>query len=155
MSKSEKLLGGGKTQIWRLFAKYHYLSERFNPASRVFVAYANDELAAFSSAIHFMHPRKKNTVREHRTVVFPDFQGVGIGVQFSAAIAEYFKSIGKTYISTTSNPAMIIGRSSDKRWVMTRLNRVSRGSGRMQNKYIKGSTSTARVTAAFEYIGNK
>lgn len=148
-------IGGGKNEIWRLFAKYYYLSDRFNPASRVFVAYANDELAAFSSALHFMHPKKKNTVREHRTVVFPDFQGVGIGIQFTTAIAEYFKSIGKTYISTTSNPAMIIGRSKDERWVMTRLNRVSSGSGIIQNKNIKGSTSRARVTAAFEYIGKK
>ena len=123
----------------------------------MFVAYANDELAAFSSALHFMHPKKKNTVREHRTVVFPDFQGVGIGIQFTTAIAEYFKSIGKTYISITSNPAMIIGRSKDERWVMTRLNRVSSGSGSgiLQNKYKKGSTSNARITAGFEYVGEK
>lgn len=150
-----EITGGGKNEVWRLFAKYHYLSENFNPASRVFVAYANDELAAFSSALHFMHPIKKNTVREHRTVVFPDYQGVGIGIQFTTAIAEYFKRQGKTYISTTSNPAMIMGRSKDDRWVMTRLNRVSSGSGIIQNKNIKGSTSRARVTAAFEYVGKK
>ena len=148
-----EITGGGKNEIWRLFAKYHYLSDRFNPASRVFVAYANGELAAFSSALHFMHPKKKNTVREHRTVVFPDYQGVGIGIKFTTAIAEYFKTLGKTYISTTSNPAMIMGRSQDERWIMTRLNRVSSGSGILQNKNIKGSTSRARVTAAFEYKG--
>jgi hypothetical protein len=52
---------------------------------------------------------------------------------------------------------MIVGRSKDKRWVMTRLKRVSSGSdtGLIQNKNIKGSTSKARVTAAFEYIGDK
>lgn len=102
-----------------------------------------------------MHPIKKNTVREHRTVVFPDYQGVGIGIKFTNAIAEYFKNMGKTYISTTSNPAMIIGRSKDKRWIMTRFNRVSSGSGILQNKNIKGSTSNARITAGFEYVGEK
>lgn len=144
-----------KQQMWRMFAKYHYLSENFNPAARTFVIYANGQMSAFSSALHFMHPKKKNTVREHRTVVLPDFQGVGIGITATTAIAEYFKKHGKTYITTTSNPAMIVGRSKDKRWAMTRLGRASSGSGKIQNKYKRGSTSCARITASFEYIGNK
>lgn len=70
-------------------------------------------------------------------------------------IEQIFENCGKTYITTTSNPAMIIGRSKDKKWAMTRLNRVSSGSGSgiIQNKFIKNSTSSSRITAAFEYIG--
>ena len=145
-----------KTEMWRIFAKYHYLSENFNPAARTFVCYANDELAGFTSALPFPHPRKKNAVRDHRTVVFPDYQGVGIGIAMNTAVAEYFKRNGKTYISTTSNPAMINARIRDKRWVMTRHGRASSGSGSgiIQNKFIKGSTSANRITCSFEYVGN-
>ena len=144
-----------KTKIWRLFARYHYLSDKFNPASRSFVCYANGELAGFTSALHFMHPHKTNTVRDHRTVVFPDFQGVGIGIAMNTAIAEYFKQNGKTYISTTSNPAMIAARLKDKRWILTRHNRSSTSScsGLIQNRFIKGSTSSNRITCSFEYVG--
>lgn len=146
-----------KSDIWRIFAKYHYLSYSFNQAARTFVCYANGHIAAFTSTLHFMHPKKKNAVREHRTVVLPDYQGVGIGIKMTTAIAEYFRKIGKTYITTTSNPAMIFGRSQDKRWAMTRLGRNGSGSSRgiIQNKYKKGSTSNARITASFEYIGDK
>lgn len=48
-----------KTDVWRLFSKYHYLSDKFNPAARVWVAYIDEQLTAFTSALHFMHPKKK------------------------------------------------------------------------------------------------
>lgn len=146
-----------KQKIWGMFAKYHYLNHSFNATARTFVCYANGHLAAFTSALHFMHPKKKNTVRGHRSVVFPDYQGVGIGVALTTAVADYFQRIGKTYITTTSNPAMIIARGKDPRWAMTRRCRASNGSetGKIQNKFKRGSTSCARITCAFEYIGEK
>jgi ABC-type polar amino acid transport system ATPase subunit/predicted GNAT family acetyltransferase len=144
-----------KSKIWGMFAKYPYLSHSFNPAARTFVCYANEHLAGFTSVLHFMHPKKKNTVREHRTVVLPDFQGVGIGGAMTSAVADYFQRAGKVYITTTSNPAMIVARSKDPRWAMTRRCRVSSGSGLIQNKYKRGSTSCARNTCAFEWMGEK
>lgn len=146
-----------KQKVWGMFAKYHYLSHSFNSAARTFVCYANGHLAAFTSALHFMHPKKKNTMQVHRSVVFPDYQGVGIGTHLTNAIADYFQKQGKTYITTTSNPAMIAGLLKDNLWAMTRHCRSSTGSvsGKVQNKYKRGSTSSARITCAFEYIGNK
>lgn len=144
-----------KDEVWRMFAKYHYLSASFNNAARTFVCYANGSLAGFTSALHFMHPRKKNTWREHRSVVFPDYQGVGIGIVMTDAIAEMFHKNGKSFITTTSNPAMIKARSKSGKWAMTSHGRNGNGSnaGKIQNKHIKGSTSSARITCAFEYIG--
>ena len=62
-------------------------------------------------------------------------------------------SQGITYISTTSNPSMIFARKNDTRWVTTRIGRCSSGSGKIQNKNKKGSTSNARITVSFEYVG--
>ena len=147
----------GKDKIWRIFSRYHYLSYSFNTAAKAFVCYVNGNLAAFTSTLYFMHPRKKNTYREHRTVVLPDYQGIGIGNVLTSRVAQYFMDNGKTYIVTTSNPAYIKSRIKDERWVTTRHGRSSSGSGsgRIQNKYIKGSTSCARITCSFEYIGDK
>lgn len=144
-----------KDYFWDIFKKYHYLSHSFNKAARVFIATCNGELCAFCAALPFPHPKRKNTWREHRTVVFPDYQGVGIGSAFTDYIAQMFKDCGKNYISTTSNPAMIVSRSRSPKWVTTRIGRASVGSnnGIIHNKHIKGSTSSARITCSFEYIG--
>lgn len=71
--------------------------------------------------------------------------------KLSNVVAEYFAQRGKTYIYITSSPAMIKACSRDPHWRITRVNRVSSGSGLIQNKNIKGSTSSARITAGMEY----
>ena len=139
-----------KEYFWNVFKKHHYLSYNFNHAARVFIATCNGDLCAFCAALPFPHPIKKNTWKEHRTVVFPDFQGVGIGTVFSDAIAELFKDEGKTFISTTSNPAMIYSRANNPKWKTTRIGRVSGG---VRTAKLKGSFSRNRLTVSFEYIG--
>lgn len=143
-----------KRQMWKVFAKYHYLSANYNIAAKTYVAYVNGNLAAFCAALPFPHPKKKNTYREHRTIVLPDYQGIGIGTIFSNFVAERFNKNGKQYISTTSNPAMIAARSKSPLWRCVRLSRVSPGTlSGLQNIKDKSSTSARRITAAFEYIG--
>jgi len=119
----------------------------------VFICEINNNLVGFCAALPFPHPKKKNTWKGHRSVVFPDYQGVGIGKAFTNFIGSLLKKEGKSYISTTSNPSMIMARKKDKNWITTRIGRTSSGSGKIQNKHIKGSTSCARITVSFEYIG--
>ena len=68
-----------KDHYWRIFGKYHYLNHEHHKAARVFVATLNDDLCAFLSVLHFVHPKKHNTWRGHRAVVLPDYQGIGVG----------------------------------------------------------------------------
>lgn len=144
-----------KEYYWKIFSKYHYLSHSFNKAARVFICSCNNVIAGFCAVLPFPHPKLKNAWREHRTVVLPDFQGVGIGSTFTNYVADLMKKEGKKYISTTSNPAMIFARAKDKKWITTRIGRTSLGSnnGVVQNKHKKGSTSAARITVGFEYVG--
>ena len=123
----------------------------------MFLCAVNENLAGFCAILPFPHPHKKNTWKEHRTIVFPDYQGVGIGRAFTNYIGDLLLKEGKTFISTTSNPAMIFARKIDEKWITTRIGRASFGgeTGKIQNKHKKGSTSTARITVSFEYIGNK
>lgn len=139
-----------KEYFWNVFKKHHYLNYSFNHAARVFIATCNGDLCAFCAALPFPHPIKKNTWKEHRTVVLPDFQGVGIGTVFSDAIAELFNGEGKTFISTTSNPAMIHSRAKNPKWKTTHIGRLSGGA---RTAKLKGSFSCNRLTVSFEYIG--
>ena len=144
-----------KEYYWSIFRKYHYLSASFNKAARVFVATCNGNLCAFSAVLAFPHPIRKNIFKEHRSVVLPDYQGVGIGGKFTDFVADMYKRNGKNYISTTSNPAMIQTRLKNKKWKVTNKGRLGKGgNGLIHNKNKKGSTSTNRITMSFEYMGN-
>lgn len=144
-----------KDYYWRIFRKHHYLSHSFNKAARVFVATINGEICAFTSVLPFPHPKKKNTYKGHRTVVLPDYQGLNIGLTLGNYVAELLKKQGKTLVTTTSNPSRINGLVKSKLWRTTRVGRMSSGSGsgKIQNKHVKGSTSCNRITVSFEYIG--
>lgn len=145
-----------KQYYWRKFAKYHYLSHSFNNAARTYVATVNGEIAAFTSALPFPHPVVKNTWKEHRTVVLPDFQGIGLGQRLTDFVAQMFIDNGNQFITTISTPAFIHARSKSKKWITTRLpSRTCAGSktGKIQNRNIKGSTSSARITCSFKYVG--
>ena len=137
-----------KRRTWDTFSKYHYLNHDFNEASHVYVCSCNGKLAAFCAVLTFPHPRAKNIKKGHRTVVFPEFQGVGIGNAFTTFIAQMWCDKGYRYVSTTSNPSMIIARKRNPRWRCVRFGRTA------TNKHglLKGTTSSKRITASFEFV---
>lgn len=136
-----------KDYIWRLFGEYHYLSHTFNKSCDLFVAECNGVLCAMGAVLVFPHPKRKNTRQEHRLVVSPDFQGIGIGHQLSSFVGEYYISKGWSFISTTTNPALSYVRQRDNKWILRRQGRVS------SSKLFKNSVSANRITLSWEYIG--
>lgn len=144
-----------KDYYWSIFRKHHYLSHSHNNASRVFVATLNGELCAFSSILPFPHPVKKGFWKGHRTVVLPDFQGLNIAMHLTKYICKSLKKEGKGYVTTTSNPSRICQLKKDKDFKCTRIGRAnsSSDSGKIHKKHKKGSTSSARITVSFEYVG--
>lgn len=143
-----------KQYYWNVFRRYHYLNHSMNNASNVYIATLNNNLCGLLSVMPFPHPKKRNFYRIHRVVVLPDYQGLGIAMQMIEYIAKRYKENGKGFIITTSHPAMINAMKKSANWRATRIGRASSGSGsgKIQNKYKKGSTSNARITASFERI---
>ncbi|MGZ8497401.1 MAG: GNAT family N-acetyltransferase [Candidatus Binatia bacterium] len=134
---------------WRLFQGHHYLDASVNKSAHCFVASIDDEPVAFAAAMPFPHPKTKNLWRGHRTVVLPDYQGIGIGNVLSEFVAQHFIDQGKRYTSTTSHPAMVAHRVRSPKWVLMRAPGRVPASGK--NGHLKSSTN--RLTASFEYIG--
>ncbi len=137
-------------KAWRLFKGHHYLSGDINKSARVYIAELNGEPCAMAAVIPFPHPKLKNAWREHRTVVLPDYQGLGIGNRLTETIGEILKQEGKKLISTTSHPAMINHRMRSKKWVMTKKPKRNT----MANNIGGNTTAVSRLTAAFRYVGN-
>ena len=117
----------------------------------MFVGTLNGEVCSYVSVLPFPHPKVKNRYREHRIVVLPDFQGIGVGVLMTDWIAEYYKKNGKTMICTTSAPSLIHARRKSKKWALTHFGRkADKGTNSIMN-----TTSRDRITASFQYVGEK
>ena len=140
-----------KICAWGAFRKYHYLSDAFNTAATVFLVYAEGKLAAFTSYLPFPHPHKKNVKRLHRTIVFPDYQGVGIAKAITEVVCRSLHNDGYSIITTTSNPARLASLKNSPNWKCTHIGRVIAKS--MSIKGLKKTMSGRnRTTASFEYF---
>jgi GNAT superfamily N-acetyltransferase len=130
---------------WRLFAAHHYLSHALNRSATCFLATHRGRPVAFSAWLHFVGPGPRR--REHRTVVLPDFQGVGIGGAVSELIAAMWKGLGYGAVSTTTHPALIRSRCGSPHWRLSRRPSF----GRAHESRLRHATT--RLTAGFEYVG--
>lgn len=111
---------------WGLFRQHHYLNDALNKSARCFLGYLDGNPVAFGSALAFPNQHFKSAWREHRTVVLPDYQGLGIGVRFSDAIAQHFCGEGHRYFSKTSHPRMGEYRERSPLWKPTSKNKKAR-----------------------------
>jgi len=136
-------------KAWELFRAHHYMSAGLNSSATCFMATIDGQPAAFCAVIHFPHGKIKNFKKEHRTVVLPDFQGIGLGSKLSEMVARHYTNGGYRFISSTSHPAVTGHRAKSANWKMTSgPRRVSPSAG-----ILKGTTSTKRLIASFEFMG--
>jgi GNAT superfamily N-acetyltransferase len=139
---------------WQFFAPHHYLSAGHSHGAVCFCAFYNDQPVAFTSWLHFVHSKKINTKRAHRTVCLPDYQGIGIGNALVNTIASMWSGLGYTAISTTSHPAMIKSRIASKQWKVTKKASINSGFDTSIEKKLNQSRASNRMTWSFQYIGH-
>lgn len=145
--------------VWEHVKKHHYLSHNFNRSANCWAATINGKLVGFTSVIAFPSGSLKDAWREHRTVVVPEFQGLGIGNKLSEAVGDWVASTGGRYFSKTSHPAMGEHRNRSGQWRPTSKN----GKNRLDYKSEGGAYHTAslqerdksRACYSHEYICEK
>jgi ABC-type lipoprotein export system ATPase subunit/GNAT superfamily N-acetyltransferase len=152
---------------WRYFSKYHYLDTRMSRSVHCYVLLLGDKPIGFHAAIHSTNRDIHSYWRGHRTVILPEFQGMGIGTAFSDAVAEIYVSRGLRYFSKTAHPSFGEHREKSPLWRATSTNRKSRkGSYLLKDGSIRampgygGNAQIAlrdadRVCYSHEYIGKK
>ena len=158
---------GTSPEMWRYFSKYHYLDTSMSRSVHCYVLLLGDKPIGFHAAIHSTNRDIHSYWRGHRTVILPEFQGMGIGTRFSDAIAEMYVSKGMRYFSKTAHPSFGEHREKSPLWRATSTNRKSRkssyllkdGSIRAMPGY-GGNAQIAlrdadRVCYSHEYIGSK
>jgi ABC-type thiamine transport system ATPase subunit len=148
---------------WNLFRRHHYLNTSLSPCASCFCAFIGEEPVAFSAWIHAMtRNRQSGDMREHRTVVLPDYQGVGIGNRLSEYCASIWVGLGGKAFSTTSHPSMIRYRSASPLWNRRRLSMAAvqgktgifyrNANGTTSHRKVS-ATSSDRMTGGFQYVG--
>lgn len=144
--------------FWPLFKKHHYLSRGFNKSANSFVAYIGSKPVGFCAILRFPNANFKNGWRGHRTVILPEFQGIGIGTALSDNIAQMVVNSGGRFFSKTSHPAFGIHRECSPHWKPTTKNKKPRldyvvahvtkeDKHKMQHRH--------RICYSHEYLGNQ
>lgn len=142
--------------IWPLFRQHHYLDGNINRSARCWLALWDGIPVGFASALRFPNGNFSNGWREHRTVILPDYQGLGIGVRLSDAVAKIFLTEGFRYFSKTAHPRLGEYRNASPSWKPTSKN----GRSRQDYKEFRGTKEDGhkhrhinRVCYSHEYIG--
>lgn len=149
---------------WRYFSKYHYLDTKLAAGAHCYVGLIGAKPVVFGAVLHATNRDIHSYWRGHRTVVLPEFQGLGIGTAFSDAIAEIYVSRGLRYFSKTAHPAFGEHRQRSPAWRATSTNLKSRARAHL---YSDGTPRPApgfgarnqlrdahRLCYSHEYIGN-
>jgi len=147
------------TKAWSIFSKHHYLTSDINKSARCWLVLWEGELVGFTSILAFPNGNFKSAWREHRTVVLPDFQGLGIGVRVSDAIGEMVIASKGRYFSKTAHSRMGEYREKSVSWRATSKNKKDRqdyavtGTVTKEDRY-KGKHIN-RVCYSHEYVGEQ
>eukprot|EP01083_Nonionella_stella_P013320 37507_1 len=116
------------------FSKYHYLTSSINTNAKCFTAWASfsdrsdSQIVGFTScSVYPFHQCMPDDVyrfqyREHRTVILPSYQGLGIGSRISDAIGEYLALQGYRLQSKTAHPRYGRYRDRSPLWNATKAN---------------------------------
>lgn len=145
-------------EVWKVFKKHHYLSHKFNTAANCWLATYNNIPVGFTSILTMPSGTLKNAWREHRTVVVPEFQGLGIGNAISNTIGQHLIENGYRYYSKTAHPAMGEHRQNSPKWRATGKNKIPRvdySKDRPDKKRFLCYIHTNRVCYSHEYIGSE
>lgn len=138
-------------EVWKVFAKHHYLNHNHHIAAEKYVAMINDEIAGFISIMHFPHPKTKNMKKVHRLVILPDYQGIGIGIRLLNEVGRLYKEKGNRFSITSSAPSLISALKKSNKWAATRFDRSRQHKGKTVGSLQKTSSS-GRLTATFELL---
>jgi len=134
-------------RAWSMFARHHYLSGALSAVVWCYMALWEDHPVTFCAVAPLMG--KKNRRRISRIVTLPDYQGIGVGMAVTEAVAELQFEQGYRVNLTASHPAVLAHCGRSRRWRTISVKKTgSRGSGKYRG-------SAGRAVVSFEFTGSR
>jgi len=158
-----KIYRGGLRK-WETFAHHHYLNKTVNKASHCYLLYWGETLVGFNATLYLpgripplYDGDDRPTYRASRTVVLPDFQGLGIGVRFSDALGQLYLDQGLRFFSKTAHFRFGEYRQKADWWraTSTNLKDRSKSRGKKSGKWDHWHVDQKRICYSHEYIGKR
>ena len=143
-----------EADAWNIFKKHHYLTEINNKAYAHYLFIWNNKPIGIIIVSPLPSGYIKNAFRGSRTVVLPDYQGMGIGSKISEIIGGIYRSNNCKYYTKTVNPALGEYRNKNENWRATPDNGKIRRNRKKESNYNDHWKSKKRVSYCHEYIGN-
>jgi len=135
---------------WGLFRRHHYLSGSLAPQARCYLTTWEGVPVHFCATLPVI--ARKNHRRFTRIVTLPDYQGIGIGMRATEAVAALHRAEGKRINVTSSHPALIRHCQHSPLWKA--INVKKSGGGRQQSNMFPAYRNAAgRSVVSFEYVG--
>ena len=144
------------TQAWSMFSKHHYLTANINRSARCWVVQWEGTAIGFAAVIPMPSGTLQNAWRGHRTVVLPEFQGLGMGVRISDAMGMMVRAEGGRYFSKSSSPRLGEYRNNSPLWKPTSKNQKVRGDSKSQKKWTNQNyrlSHAERLCYSHEFVG--
>ena len=138
-------------EAWHIFKKHHYLSDKINKAAKYFIFEWDGVPVCMITVINHVSGNVRKAVRGSRTIVLPDYQGLGIGKHASNFIAGVYKYEGYKYYVKTVNPALGEYRNNSDLWKATGKNNIFT---KYKPNNILSRTSKHRASYCHEYAGS-
>ena len=163
-----------KRKMWDKFKEHHYMDSAMNTAATCAVARWGRTPVGFVAVLPqpgiIKEGESRICYREHRLVILPEFQGLGIGSRLSDATGERFLRKGRRYCSRTAHitlrehrlrsPSWSVCSASEEAGASAYLNcrqdRAKGGPSQLAkiNREAKPEGKSCRVLYTFEYHGN-
>lgn len=140
-----------ESNTWDLFKKHHYLTSRCSKGFGYLLFTWNDKPVAI--CVYRFQPTGSvpNGCALARTVVLPDYQGMGIGKCVSEFTASLLINKGKRVFTKTVNPALGEYRSLSPKYRATSKNGKIRKDAKSD---VSSKTRVSRASYCYEYTGN-
>lgn len=146
---------------WKTFSQHHYLSADLNQTAKCYLCYWEDKMVGFNGTLFFpgyfpplYEGDNRNSVRASRTVILPDFQGLGIGVRFSDALGQLHLDQGYRYFSKTAHFRFGEYRQKHDWWRATATN-LKKINTATKDEFNHWLPDASRICYSHEYIGKR
>ena len=136
-------------ETWDLFKQHHYISEDLNASAKCFLVTWNDKPVAFFAFLPMPSGTVENAYRGSRSVVLPDFQGLGIGYAVSKYLHKLYKKDGKKLYVKSVNPALVNKRLADSDYHFNGKNKSSDEGGKLKGRKLRETAGYS-----FQFVGN-
>lgn len=146
------------TKAWEFFKDFHYLTSEINKSASCWIMHIDGTLVGFNSSLPLPGiVGFNNAYKEHRLVIHPDFQGLGLSKILSEYVAQLFINKDIAYFSKTAHPKLGLYRERSEKWMATSKNRKARtdyllDSGKGKSYRVK-ELNAHRLCFSHRYIG--